>query len=57
MGSEFWSGLLDWIRGALLEAGNISEEDPDLLWVTDDPREAADIIHAFCQEYGHLPNF
>ena len=57
MGSTFWSGLLDWIRGALIEAGNISAEDPDLLWVTDDPHEAATIIHEFCEEYGHLPNF
>jgi uncharacterized protein (TIGR00730 family) len=57
MGSEFWGGLLDWVRGALLEAGNISEDDPDLLAVTDDPHEAAEIVHAFCKEYGHLPNF
>lgn len=57
MGSAFWIGLLDWIRGALLEAGNISAEDPDLLVVTDDPAEAAGIIAEFCREYGHLPNF
>ena len=57
MGSEFWSGLLDWVRGALLEAGNISEEDPDLLGLTDDPQEAADMIVSFCRAYGHLPNF
>ncbi len=57
MGSEFWGGLLDWIRGALLSAGNISEEDPDLLLVTDDPQEAADLIAEFCRTHGHLPNF
>ena len=57
MGAEFWSGLLDWIRDTLLTAGNISEEDPDLLYVTDDPHEAAQIIADYCREYGHLPNF
>jgi uncharacterized protein (TIGR00730 family) len=57
MGTEFWSGMLDWLRGTLLSAGNISEEDPDLLSITDDPYEAAEIVHAFCKEYGHVPNF
>jgi len=57
MGTEFWGDLLDWVRGTLLSAGNISEEDPDLLSVTDDPEEAAEIVHSFCKEYGHLPNF
>jgi len=57
MGTKFWGGLLDWVRETLLSEGNISEEDPDLLVLTDDPREAAEIIHAFCKEYGHVPNF
>lgn len=57
MGSEFWGGLIDWLREAVLSAGNISEEDPDLLFMTDDPEEAADVIHTFCLQYGHLPNF
>jgi len=57
MGSEFWAGMLSWIRDTLLTAGNISEEDPDLLTLTDDPHEAAAIIDAFGREYGHLPNF
>ena len=57
MGSAFWGGLLDWVRETLLAAGNISEEDPDLLTVTDDPEEAAEIVAAFCRTHGHLPNF
>ncbi len=57
VGSEFWGGLLDWVRDALLGAGNISAEDPGLVTLTDDPEEAAEIIAAFCRRHGHLPNF
>ncbi|MEM1043752.1 MAG: TIGR00730 family Rossman fold protein [Bacteroidota bacterium] len=57
MGSAFWDGLLDWVRSTLLEAGNISEGDPDRVTLTDDPDEAAEIITLFCQRNGHLPNF
>lgn len=57
MGADFWGGMLEWLRAAVLNAGNISEEDPDLLFMTDDPAEAARVIHEFCLQYGHLPNF
>jgi uncharacterized protein (TIGR00730 family) len=36
---EYWSGLMDWIRGKLLEEGKISKEDLDLIYVTDSPEE------------------
>jgi uncharacterized protein (TIGR00730 family) len=35
-GTEYWSGLLDWIRGTVLGAGKVSAPDLDLLHVTDD---------------------
>ena len=57
MGTAYWSGLLDWIRGTLLEGGFISPGDPDLLVLTDDPDEAADVIDRFCSEQGIAPNF
>ncbi len=57
VGSEFWGGLLDWVRGTLIEAGNISAEDPGLVTLTDDPAEAVEVVDSFCQRYGHLPNF
>jgi uncharacterized protein (TIGR00730 family) len=34
---EYWSGLMDWIRGKLVEEGKISKEDLDLIYVTDSP--------------------
>ena len=43
-GSSYWSGLLDWIKGTLLEAGTISPEDLNLLIVTDSVDETRDIL-------------
>lgn len=44
VGSEFWGGLVEWIRGTLLSEGMISPEDPDLLHLTDDIDEVVRII-------------
>jgi uncharacterized protein (TIGR00730 family) len=44
LGSAFWSGMLDWIRGPLLDTGKISPADLDLVSVTDDVDEAVQII-------------
>ena len=44
MGSEYWGGLLDWIKGRLLADGKVSANDMDLLMVTDDVEEAVQII-------------
>ena len=35
-GSEYWSGLLDWLRTTMVQTGTISPQDVDLLMVTDD---------------------
>lgn len=35
-GTEFWQGLLDWIRAAPLKHGLIAPEDLDIITVTDD---------------------
>jgi uncharacterized protein (TIGR00730 family) len=41
---EYWRGLLDWIRERLLERGMISADDLELLFRTDDPAEAVEIV-------------
>ncbi|MGV0409249.1 LOG family protein [Corynebacterium resistens] len=43
IGTEFWGGLVDWIRSRLVDEGMISPEDVDLFHVTDDPLEAVRI--------------
>ena len=37
--SDYWEGLRLWVRGRLLSEGMISEDDVDLLFVSDDPAE------------------
>ena len=46
MGSEYWSGLLAWIRGTVLAHGKISETDLDMFQVTDDIDEVVRIVVA-----------
>jgi uncharacterized protein (TIGR00730 family) len=42
-GTAYWSGLLDWMRKEVLGIGAISPADLDLVCLTDDPEEAADL--------------
>ena len=43
-GSEYWGGLVDWLRDSVLAAGNVSPRDMDLLQVTDDPAEVVRLV-------------
>jgi uncharacterized protein (TIGR00730 family) len=44
MGTSYWSGLLDWLRQTVLEAGNVSGRDLTMLRLTDDVEEAVAIM-------------
>ncbi|MFC6287921.1 TIGR00730 family Rossman fold protein [Nocardioides sp. GCM10027113] len=46
LGRDYWTGLIDWLRGTLLEHGKISPEDLDLITVTDDIDEAISLMVA-----------
>jgi uncharacterized protein (TIGR00730 family) len=50
MGSDYWAGMIDWIRDTLLEEAAIATEDVDLLRLTDDPAETCEIINAYVTE-------
>jgi uncharacterized protein (TIGR00730 family) len=50
MGTEYWTGMIDWIRATLLEEAAITAADVDLLRLTDDPAEACEIINAYVGE-------
>ncbi len=43
-GSEYWGGLVDWIRGTLLKGRFIDPEDVDIFRVVDDPKEAVRLV-------------
>src|SRR3954451_2429634 len=44
IGRDYWQGLLDWIKGPVLERGMISAPDVELLNVTDDVEEAVSLL-------------
>ena len=46
VGVDYWSGLLDWLRGTVLADGKVSESDFDMLTLTDDVEEAVAIMTA-----------
>ena len=45
-GTEYWAGLLAWIRTTLAETGTINATDLDLITVTDDIGEVMAVIQA-----------
>ncbi|NOT83639.1 MAG: TIGR00730 family Rossman fold protein [Methylococcaceae bacterium] len=45
-GTDFWSGLLDWIKSKMLEYATISSEDLNYITITDDPQEVLRIMLA-----------
>ncbi|MDT0539834.1 MULTISPECIES: TIGR00730 family Rossman fold protein [Croceitalea] len=57
VGSEFWGGLFDWIKNTMLDAGNISPEDLDLIKLVDSEDEVVEIIDAFYKGRIMSPNF
>jgi len=57
IGTEFWGGLVDWIKHTLVTNGTISVKDLDLFHVTDDLDEAVNIITSFYSDRAIKPNF
>ncbi len=55
--TEFWSGLIDWVKNTLLKEGNISPEDLDLFKIVDTADEAVDLLNEFYDQYQLKPNF
>ncbi len=45
-GTEYWSGLLAWMRGTMLDRKTISDEDFSFIKLTDDPQEVVEIMKA-----------
>jgi hypothetical protein len=49
-GSEYWSGLVDWLRKTVLPANNIKAEDVDSIQVVDTPEAVRDIVVAYHEQ-------
>ena len=53
MGSDYWSGLIDWMRGKMLGEHNyIAPKDMDVFTVVDEPEAAVKIIVDFRKARG-----
>lgn len=51
VGSEFWGGLVEWIKDKMIKSGTISPDDTSLFKVIDDPAEVIAYIKDNC---GHV---
>jgi len=47
MGSEYWRGLVDWLKNTMLAEGKISPADLDLIQVVDEPEEVVKLIKKY----------
>lgn len=47
MGSEYWKGLMDWIKKAMLKGDRIIDSDLDIFCIVDKPEDAAGAIKKF----------
>jgi uncharacterized protein (TIGR00730 family) len=52
MGTEFWGGLLDWMRERLAAERMIQPTDLDLVQMTDEPADAVALVRAGAERQG-----
>lgn len=58
VGTEYWSGLLDWIKSVIIEKHhNANPEDLNLIKIVDTEDEIVDILDNFYKKYNLSPNF
>ncbi len=58
VGTQFWKGLIGWIKETMLKQnGNIHEDDLDLFQVVDTAEEVIEIIDSFYKKHLLSPNF
>ena len=46
-GSEYWGGLMTWLRDQVVAANNISREDVESIRIVDEPERVRDIVLEF----------
>ena len=58
VGSDFWGGLIEWVKQTLLlENKTISEDDLNLFQIADTKEEVLKILEKFHNNYNFSPNF
>ena len=56
VGTEFWSGLIDWFRDTLVTEGTISANDLNLFQILNDPKEVVDAIFDYYEHKSFEPS-
>ena len=51
--TDYWAGLMEWARGRLAKEGKISQEDLDLIFLTDSPEEV--VAHVLASQPRSIP--
>ena len=57
VGTEFWGGLIDWIKDRLVADAMVAPEDLDLIKLVDTPEEVVQAISDFYRQKSFSPNF
>jgi uncharacterized protein (TIGR00730 family) len=57
VGTEYWKGLIDWLKNTVLARGNIKPADFDLIHICDDPDQIADEIEKHYRKTKSIENF
>jgi len=52
MGSDYWQGLLDWMRNVQVAQGTVSAADLDLIRLIDEPDQVVEAVFDFYQQRG-----
>jgi len=49
-GSEYWQGMMKWLKEKVLKEGNISAHDLDIFKIVDTPKEVVQVIKKFYEK-------
>lgn len=55
--TDYWEGLIKWIKERMLDEGKISEAELEIFSVVDKPEDAVAIIEDYYHKYALKPNF
>ena len=57
VGTDYWSGLVEWIKAQVLSGNNIDQADLDIFTLVDDAGSAVAVIEEYYNKYALKPNF
>ena len=58
VGTEYWSGLIDWITNVMIDKEhNANPEDMKLIKIVDTEEQVLEVLDTFYRKYNLSPNF